>query len=884
MSLIAETNSSQLPASPVVVAAQRRPTARYVVLAILFVFAVAYQLRAIEYHFPQWFGDRSQVAWPFYLDAEDQPNFILLFVQPNAYSAGIRNGDTLLEINGHPATGRDVFADAIRAAHPGVTMKVTVRHKGDRQSSQTVAVPLASSSNGTSPLNVLFYVLMPALCLTLGFGVAAVRIRDVRAWLLLALLLGVAALFNPSAELWEPKVRILVVAYFEFQSESWLAWLFLLGVYFPEPFPAEARWKWWNWLQWILLPMCAVYVVAYVAAAVGALHNLAAVTPINRWIAQTRILEFVVVACCTLGGFLVCIAAKYRLARSADAKRRLRVLYAGATVALAPLIISVAIARLHATAVDEYLPHWLRLVTYVLFCLLPVTFAYVIVVQRAMDLRVVIRQGLQYTLARGGVVVLQAALIAGLIIAIATLAESHAMMRTHMILIVAGGITLIFLVRRLALGIARWIDRLFFRDAYNTEQILSELAERVRTIVETQPLLETVAQRIADSLHTREVAVLLRGSGFYQPAHAVGCGSLTGVVFPDTAATVQVLKQREAARVYFDDPDSWIYRTPEMSSDELRKLKELRSELLLPLSVKDDLIGFMSLGQKLSQAPYSGTDLHLLSSVAAQTALALEVSRLTTAIGSEMAHRERLNRELEIARDVQEHLFPQHLPSVPGLDYYGRCRPAREVGGDYYDFIELPDENLGIAIGDISGKGIGAALMMASLEASLRGLVPVARDLAELMERVNKLVYEASASNRYATFFYAQYSTRTRQLAYVNAGHNPPMIVRKTAESYRISRLETGGPVIGLLPNVCYQQGSFELSPGDLAVLFTDGVSESMNSADEEWGEERLANSAMACYGLGAEETIGRIITEAEHFAAGAPQYDDMTLVVLRIA
>src|SRR5215471_21478946 len=128
---------------------------------------------------------------------------------------------------------------------------------------------------------------------------------------------------------------------------------------------------------------------------------------------------------------------------------------------------------------------------------------------------------------------------------------------------------------------------------------------------------------------------------------------------------------------------------------------------------------------------------------AGQTALALEVARLTTAIGREMAQRERLNRELEIAREVQEHLFPQRLPFVPGLDYCGCCRPAREVGGDYYDFLELTQGRLGIAIGDVSGKGVGAALMMASLEASLRGQASVGQDLAELMKRVSSLVYQA---------------------------------------------------------------------------------------------------------------------------------------------
>jgi sigma-B regulation protein RsbU (phosphoserine phosphatase) len=268
---------------------------------------------------------------------------------------------------------------------------------------------------------------------------------------------------------------------------------------------------------------------------------------------------------------------------------------------------------------------------------------------------------------------------------------------------------------------------------------------------------------------------------------------------------------------------------------------------------------------------------------AAQTALAQEVARLTTAIGREMAQRERLNRELEIAREVQERLFPQRLPSVSGLDYSGQCRPAREVGGDYYDFLELPEGRLGIAIGDVSGKGVGAALMMASLEASLRALAPVVNDPAELMERVNSLVYQSSTANRYATLFYAEYDPASRRLSYVNAGHNPPVVLRKWNGSRHVLRLETGGPVIGLLPNR-YQRGSFSHEAGDLVVLFTDGVSESMNARYEEWGEDRLIELLKTCHGLPAAEVMRRILAAAEAFAGGASQHDDMTLVVLRVA
>ena len=267
----------------------------------------------------------------------------------------------------------------------------------------------------------------------------------------------------------------------------------------------------------------------------------------------------------------------------------------------------------------------------------------------------------------------------------------------------------------------------------------------------------------------------------------------------------------------------------------------------------------------------------------AQTALAQEVARLTTAIGRETAQRERLNRELEIAREVQEALFPQRLPVVPGVEYWGQCRPAREVGGDYYDFLELPDGRFGIAIGDVSGKGVGAALMMASLEASLRALASVIDDPAELIERVSSLVFQASSANRYATLFYARYDPASRCLSYVNAGHNPPVVLRSCGGSFQVFRLDTGGPVIGLLRH-SYERGVFSLEAGDLMVLFTDGVSESMNARFEEWGEERLIEFAKTCYGFAASEGSRRILSAAQAFAAGAPQHDDMTLVLLRVS
>jgi sigma-B regulation protein RsbU (phosphoserine phosphatase) len=507
----------------------------------------------------------------------------------------------------------------------------------------------------------------------------------------------------------------------------------------------------------------------------------------------------------------------------------------------------------------------------------------VIVVQRALDVQVVLRQGLKYALAKNGIRILQVALTAAMGYLVIKLVADPSMNVAWKAAAVMAGSAGAWKMSQRAEQLRVWTDRKFFREAYDAEQILSELSDQVRSIVETRPLIETVAARLSETLHISQVAVLLGGGGSYLPAFALGYGAPPDVAFPVAAGTVKLLqKQREPARVYFEDMDSWLYREPGMSEEDRTQLGRLQSELLLPLSARDKLLGFISLGAKRSDEPYSGADVRLLKSVAAQTGLALENARLMSEIADEVAQRERLNREVEIAREVQERLFPQTLPPIAGIEYAGGCRPALGVGGDYYDFLALPGGQLGIAIGDVSGKGIAAALTMASLQASLRSEATRApENLAGLVTNVNRLVYEASSSSRYATFFYGQYNPQTRQLTYVNAGHNPPMLFHRSGEGWTVSRLETGGTVVGLLESFPYQQATVRIEPGDIFLTYTDGISEAMNGADEEWGEAKLMESVKSCAGLKPTDIIARIMQAADTFVAGAKQHDDMTLVVV---
>jgi len=248
---------------------------------------------------------------------------------------------------------------------------------------------------------------------------------------------------------------------------------------------------------------------------------------------------------------------------------------------------------------------------------------------------------------------------------------------------------------------------------------------------------------------------------------------------------------------------------------------------------------------------------------------------------------ERLGRELGVARQAFDQLFPCQLPPVTGLDYCGASRPALEVGGDYFDFLNflsLPSPKLGIAIGDVSGKGIPAAMLLPILRTSLRGLTifPYA-NLAALATNLNGLVYEALSPNHFASFFYAEYEVPTRRLTYVNAGHNPPIVLRNRSDEYQVMRLEVGGGLLGLFRESSYSQATVALESGDLVIAYTDGLSEAMNLQGQLWGEDRLIQTVQTCANLSAADTIDALLEAVSLFANGARQRDDIALVILRV-
>jgi serine phosphatase RsbU (regulator of sigma subunit) len=304
----------------------------------------------------------------------------------------------------------------------------------------------------------------------------------------------------------------------------------------------------------------------------------------------------------------------------------------------------------------------------------------------------------------------------------------------------------------------------------------------------------------------------------------------------------------------------------------------LRPELLVPmLGRSGDLEGLLVLAMRLSEEPYSSEDRALVGAAAAQAGLTLENIRLAEAMARQLDAGRRRARELEIAKAVQAKLLPQSAPILTTLDYAGRCIQARSIGGDYFDFISVGEGRFAFVLADISGKGISAALLMASLQASLRAQYTVApADVRAVLCTVNRVFYGSTATNHYATLFFGVYDETTRVLQYANCGHLPPILRRSTG---RLDRLQPTATVIGLFDEWDCRTAETTLAPGDTLVVFSDGASEAVNAADEEFGEERLAAIVDGQSQAGAAALLDAIVAAVTRHG-GTQQYDDLTLIV----
>ncbi|OGO40057.1 MAG: hypothetical protein A2Z04_03890 [Chloroflexi bacterium RBG_16_57_9] len=416
--------------------------------------------------------------------------------------------------------------------------------------------------------------------------------------------------------------------------------------------------------------------------------------------------------------------------------------------------------------------------------------------------------------------------------------------------------------------------RLYEREWQRAVQLsaISEVSRQVAKILDLEQLLHRVVQLIKDSFGYDHVFIYTLDHGAQDAVLRAGTlGEEAGWCYRvrlGEGLIGWVAAHGEPLLVNDVSADPRYRPGPE-------NLPTVHSELVVPLKVEHRILGVLDV-ESTEIGAFDKDDLFVLQTLADQIAIAVEDARLYQVT----LERQRMEEELRVAREIQVSLLPESPPIISGWDIAADWQPAREVAGDFYDFVQLQDGRVGCFIADVSDKGMPAALFMAMARSVIRATILGSRPPANALERANDLIIRDTRADMFVTLFYFIFDADTGITSYVNAGHNPPMLYRQ--QTGKIESLQSGGIALGAIPNISLTEKNDRLDPGDLILLYTDGIIEAINSAEEAFGEERLGRIMADHAGQPASELIDRIRAAVVDFTDGRPPNDDIALIVIK--
>ncbi len=565
---------------------------------------------------------------------------------------------------------------------------------------------------------------------------------------------------------------------------------------------------------------------------------------------------------------LISFGHSFHSQESVAMKRKLRYVLMGTVLGAGPLVVLTLILSIWPSV---HIPGFRY--SFLTLLLIPATFGHAIVKYRLMDLDIILRKSVAYTLLTAALVAIYVGVVQGL---------------GNYILHLKGQLTLFFSVLSIfviALAfsslrdrIQRLVDRLFYMGHYSFTGALRDFQRILASPASLAPLLGGLAQHLAEILKVENVTILLYEAaqeGFVVRAES-GIGSLAegNLVFQSHQRTVKWLEEEQIPLSLEKLGGNPRYLA--LPDEEKAILGRVGSAVLAPVISDQRLVAILSIGQRKSHEPPSRQDLSLVEAVASQTARAIEAAKLR----EETEARGKMQHELEIAREIQTRLLPKEPPSIAGLQIAAMNIPCQEVGGDFHDYIVLDEHRLGLAIADVCGKGVSAALLMAALQAVFRAEAETMRPPAVVLARANRRLLESFGPERFTSLFYGIVDVQAMSLLYASAGHDPPCLVRSSGQ---IEPLDSTGMLLGVIADAEYIDREMALSPGDTLVLYTDGITEELNEDHETFGRHGLQSVLAATLGQSPEEISERIIEAVHQFTLGAIQ-DDVTLVTVRVA
>lgn len=434
---------------------------------------------------------------------------------------------------------------------------------------------------------------------------------------------------------------------------------------------------------------------------------------------------------------------------------------------------------------------------------------------------------------------------------------------------------ILLLAMTLALGVTpaqrwlqEWLERRFYPERYQLRVMIDDLATRMGSFPDRDTLFKHLGERLREALGVeRVIAVMKSEHGEYE--------TQAGKETPFLETSDLLLSLGKGGRPVLIDEAMASLRVP-FTDGELMWIRKQEVNLVLPMFARLRLIGFLGLGKPMRGHDYTPEGIDILLSLTNQVALASENLRLL----EENLEKRRLEEQLDLARDIQRGFLPSSLPETPGLDVAARSRFCLEVAGDYYDVLSLPGGRTMLAVGDVSGKGAGAALIMANLQASLRITATLGLEPAEIATQINNLIYTNTPLEQYITFFLCVFDPKTRKLTYVNAGHNPTLVFGSNG---RTRELDVGGMILGVMPGAVYEQEVIELETGERIFLYTDGITEATSPAGEEFGVIRMKQMLNAIAKRSPDDALASLESEVMRFHGRKVFDDDSTLVMAQI-
>jgi len=414
------------------------------------------------------------------------------------------------------------------------------------------------------------------------------------------------------------------------------------------------------------------------------------------------------------------------------------------------------------------------------------------------------------------------------------------------------------------------LDRMFLRDPTDYRNVLRALGRELQTTIDLEDLLTRSVRTLTEALLLRaSYIVAITNDG---PIVRTGAGEPLSPEATEGIAGIMSRLSTQDSSYRLSEPVDGLRRV-----DRELLVHQLGIELMVPLRWRNETLGLVLLGEKITGTEYTSEDVALLNNLGSQMGVSLQNALLLR----DRLRVARIEEELSVAHQIQQTFLKSDFPSLPRCQVHAVNLPSRQVGGDYYDVVGAPDGSFLVAIADVAGKGVPAALLSSMLQAALRTQARSVDSPAAILRNINALVYRSTAVHQFATFFLARVSADGRRMSYCNAGHNWPVVLRRSGGR---EWLETGGTILGIMEDVRLEEDSVELRSGDLLVFYTDGISEATNAEGELYGEERLAEFVAGLPPtLDSEAISTSILREIERHLGRLEAQDDRTLVVLRV-